>query len=298
MPESISHLGNAICSFATNSEPDEKTKAEAIALILAGLAEAELKQAASYTAPLIWTVRDSLGQSQIKGGSVFFLNTGKETFAVTAAHVVIDFFNDIRSQETHCAIAADGKRPLRIPLGDRIIDGSPEIDIATFRIYEHELAYLGRTVLQGLVGEWPPRLAEVDGPVSYCGFPRVGRRRLVPNERTFGCVPMGGLVSSSHETCISILLERDQLTQVLGEEPMPENFDFGGMSGGPVVAIIQSATMRAWKPAGVIFQGPNPGNSPDQDSIPGLEIMRARPIHFIKDDGFMDMERWHQSNFT
>jgi hypothetical protein len=54
------------------------------------------------------------------------------------------------------------------------------------------------------------------------------------------------------------------------------------MSGGPLIAIVQAEIMRTWKPAGVIISGPNPGDVPDQDFIPGFEVIRARPIHFIK----------------
>jgi hypothetical protein len=78
---------------------------------------------------------------------------------------------------------------------------------------------------------------------------------------------------------------------------MPENFNFGGMSGGPpLIAIVQAEIMRTWKPAGVIISGPNPGDAPDQDFIPGFEVIRARPIHFIKADGTLDHDRWDQAN--
>jgi len=77
---------------------------------------------------------------------------------------------------------------------------------------------------------------------------------------------------------------------------MPENFNFGGMSGGSFLAIVQAEVMRTWRPAGVIIQGPNPGDAPDQDAIPGLEIIRARPIHFIKADGHLDLDRLALAN--
>jgi hypothetical protein len=163
-------------------------------------------------------------------------------------------------------------------------------------VTDDEIAYIGRTVLKGHVKEWPPRLAQTEGPALYCGFPAKGRRMLSSGDVSFGSVPMAGMVSSSHETRISIVLEREYLLRVLGEENMPENFNFGGMSGGPLLAVVQSATLRTWKPAGVIFQGPNPGDSAEQESIPGLEIIRARPIHFVRADGYLDLDRWQQAN--
>jgi hypothetical protein len=70
--------------------------------------------------------------------------------------------------------------------------------------------------------------------VTYCGFPGNGRAVLRPKEIGFGIVAMAGIASSSNETKISILIERENLLQVLGDKAMPEDYDFGGISGGPV----------------------------------------------------------------
>jgi hypothetical protein len=116
----------------------DEEKAEAVRLTLAGLGKAELELAGSYPSPLIWTVD---GGNSLKGGTVFFLDTGEAVFAVTAAHVVVEFFADSKMPNVHATIAAHGKSPLPIPLGDRIIDASAEIDIATFRVFPNELQY-------------------------------------------------------------------------------------------------------------------------------------------------------------
>ena len=106
---------------------------------------------------------------------------------------------------------------------------------------------------------------------------------------------MAGIATSAHETSISIQIEREKMMRVLGDEDMPENFDFGGMSGGPVLAIVETGTIRSWKPAGVIIQGPNPSGDP-AESILGLEIIRARPVHFINPDGTLDIPCWNDCN--
>jgi hypothetical protein len=153
----------------------DEDKAEAIRLTLAGLGKAELELAGSYTSPLIWTVGGENGLNRMKGGTTFFLDTGEAVFAVTAAHVVLEFFADSKIPNVHASIAAHGKSPMRIPLGDRIIDASAEIDIATFRVFPNELQYFNKNSLRGHVREW---LAEVDGPATYCGFPGVRRRAV------------------------------------------------------------------------------------------------------------------------
>jgi hypothetical protein len=146
----------------------EEEKAEAIRLTLAGLGKAELEIGGSYASPLVWTVEIDDGPKRMKGGTVFFLDTGEATFAARAGHVVQEFFDDTKVQRVHCAIAAHGKQPLRIPLGDRMIDANAEIDIATFRVSPDEMQYFGKTALRGHVRDWPPRLAEANGPATYC----------------------------------------------------------------------------------------------------------------------------------
>jgi hypothetical protein len=138
-------------------------------------------------------------------------------------------------------------------------------------------------------------LAEVHGPATYCGYPGVGRR-VVHDGISFGIVSMGAIVSSSHGTLISIQIDRENLVRIVGEGDMPEDFNFAGISGGPLIAIIQAPIVRTWKPAGVVISGPDPGDNPEQDFISGFEVIRVRPIHFINADGTLDRTHWQQTN--
>jgi hypothetical protein len=216
---------------------------------------------------------------------------------VTAAHVVTEYFEDTKSPRfVQIMLGTDGRVALPIVLGDRIIDANAAIDIATFRVSREEVDYVNRNMLRGYVKDWPPKPIELDSPAIYCGFPGVGRRRVQPKEHVHGIVVMAGMVTSVSDACVSIQIEREHLYQIFGDTKMPANFDFGGMSGGPVLAMVQRQDLlRFWKPAGVVFQGPNPTGDIEQ-SIEGLEIIRIRPIHFIKPDGMLDLERWAQSN--
>ena len=280
-----------------NSEPDEAHKREAIALIRAGLGEAEIRIAGSYTAPLFWILRSCDGREMAKGGSAFFVDTGERILAVTASHVVEECLQDTKSRTfVQSMVGSDLGTPVPFHLGDRLIDAHHDIDIATFWLTPEEIRQTGREILRGYYHpRWPPPLAQKERGVTYCGFPGNGRRWLAPKEIIFGCVALGGIATSCHETSISILIERENLFQVLGDKVMPENYDFGGISGGPVIAIVQTPTVRSWMPAGVIFQGPNPSGVTGE-SISGLEIIKARPMHFIKPDGKLDLVRWQQAN--
>jgi hypothetical protein len=40
-------------------------------------------------------------------------------------------------------------------------------------VFQDELQYFNKTPLRGHVREWPPNLAEVNGPATYCGTSRI-----------------------------------------------------------------------------------------------------------------------------
>jgi hypothetical protein len=267
----------------------------------------ELEFVRSITAPLFWAFRDSTGHDdQVKNGSVFFLDTGKGVFAVTAAHVVEECLRDSEYPVFQCMIGGNGPgRTIYLQrqdekgstinrLRDRIIGIHHGMDIATLRVSPDEVELTGCTFLMSIERAWPPRLVEV-GAVAYCGCTGEARWQLAPHEISFGFVAMGGFATSVHESCISIQIEREKLMSVFGDD-LPENYDFRGMSGGPVLEILQTANGLFWRrPVGVIFQGPNTSDDLAQ-SIQGLEIIRARPVHFINADGTLDIARWDQTN--
>ena len=278
-----------------DAEPDPAWEAEAIALIKSGLGQAEIEFAASITAPLFWLLRSD-GIESMKSGSVFFLDTGERMFGVTAAHVVEECLADSRSPTfVQSMLGSYRGTSLGFHIGDRIIDAHHDIDIATLQFTRDEVTRIGRTVLTGYQKTWPPALPQVDRGITYCGFPGNGRRFLAPREISFGCVAACGLATSVNDISISLLIEREYLFPVLGDGMIPEDYDFGGISGGPFVAIVQTPVLRSWMPAGVIIQGPNPSADASQ-SIAGFELIKARPIKYVRSDGTLDVAMWEATN--
>jgi hypothetical protein len=270
-------------------------KAEAVAVILGGLGRAEIEFVASATAPLFWVLRNDCGDD-MKSGSIFFVNAGEGVFGITAAHVVEECLSDSRlATFVQSMVGSFRGSSLAIHLGDRIIDANHDIDIATLRFSSEEVRQIGRTIVTGYQKTWPPPLPQVERGVTYCGFPGSGRRMLARREISFGCVAAGGVATSVNDISISVQIEREHLFPVLGEGLPPENYDFGGISGGPVLAIVQTPTLRSWMPAGVIIQGPNPANDPTQ-SIQGFELIKARPIQYVLPNGTLDLARWKMNN--
>jgi hypothetical protein len=190
---------------------------------------------------------------------------------------------------------------LPIDLEQRLIDEDPEIDIATVRISAAEAASIGKTILTGAQESWPPGPPAVKRGVLLGGYPGGATLILKADELSFGAAPAGLIAHSVNELDISCVLERDQLMGVIGRGVPPENFEFGGMSGGPMLTIVENLIgeqrpLRSHALAGVIYQGPN--TAPDEaQAIAGLEIIRARCADFIKPEGMLDRDRWRKANF-
>jgi hypothetical protein len=175
---------------------------------------------------------------------------------------------------------------------ERQIDAHSALDIATFRVGQSEIARLGKTVLTGFQTTWPPGPPQQGRGIHYSGYPGVETLHVSEQEVWFGCMTGSGVASSVNERDVSTQIEREYWNSVLGRGLPPVNFVFGGISGGPMLTVVETSTLRSWALAGVIYQGPNPSENPD-DAIVGLEIIKARRAHFIRPDGTLDVPRWH-----
>jgi len=259
-----------------------------------GLGQAEVENVMSFTAPLFWMFRGEQGET-IKNGSVFFIDAGEGVFAVTAAHVVTQCLVATRSPcFVQCMIGGNGNT-VPLHLGDRIIDANLELDIATFRVSEEEVRATGHTVLRGFQKDWPPPLPQKARGVVYYGFPENGQKILGPQRFLFEAVGAGGIATSVNDNLISVQIEREYLFELHQGGMIPENFDFSGISSGPLVAIVQTPTIRSWWAAGVIISGPNTSHDTNE-AIPGFEVIRARPIQYILPNGELDNARWEMNN--
>ena len=280
---------------SSDAEPDDEFKAKAVAMIMDGLGQAEIEFANSVCAPFFWAMHRNDGTEEIKNGSLFFLDTGQRVFVVTAAHVLKECLNDTRSRRFIQCMIAGPRMNFPFSIGERVIDANADLDMATIHFTREEIERLGKTILHGYQHTWPPRLCEVEGPITYSGYPGSARKLLGPREILWGIFSAAGIVTSANEISVSIQIDRANLKQILGDGTFVENYDFLGTSGGPLIAIIQTNIFRMWKPAGVIIQGPNPIVDNSQ-SIMGFELIKARPIDYILADGFLDNDRWAMNN--
>jgi hypothetical protein len=260
-----------------------------------------LKFVASITAPLYWVCKDENGALTTRNGSAFFLRTPEALFGVTAAHVL----EGAGGWRAHCE--QHGTTPLRLggrfessvilEWDARAVDIDLDIDVATFTVSHLEVEQLGRSIYSGMPTSWPPDAPALGQSIAYAGFPAAGTRQPSTGEVVFGAPVGTGIVHSVTERTISTQLERDFLTPALGEGLPPENFNFGGISGGPLrQRTLSRGGIEGTTLAGVIIQGPNTSAEPRQ-SISGFELIRSRSIQFIRAEGFLDTDQWLRSYF-
>ncbi len=262
---------------------------EAKRVMSAGLGEVELKLTISFCAPIFWaTLRE--GKLRCRNGTAFFLNTGEKLFGVTACHV-IDGWKRCPAEDRPGPLRLGGMgTSVLLNWDQRVIDADASIDIATFNVDDSEVKSVGKTILTGAQKKWPPGTPPVSCGVYYAGFPGVGTIEMSPDMVSFGAMGGGGIATSVSEKDVSSQIEREYLTSYFGEGVPPENYDFRGLSGGPMLAVVESA-LRSWALVGVVYQGPNTSLD-ENEAIPGLEVIRARRSHFILPDGKLDRARW------
>lgn len=273
------------------------TEEEAKAIVRK-IAKPTLEFASTIVAPLYWAEPGLEGKVITRNGTAFFLQTPSAFFGVTAAHV-IEGENGWRER---CRIL--GPRPLRLgakngrsielPWDARAVDIDTDIDIATFMISRREIEFIERVPYGGLQSSWPPETPVAGQGIIYSGFPGAGTRELSNHAVQFGVACGTGMASSVSETNISSLIERDHLEPVLGEGIMPENYNFGGISGAPMLYVFMKGELFLNALAGVIYSGPNTSDDVNE-AIPGFELIRARPAKYLRADGFIDRDLWSSS---
>ncbi len=271
--------------------PSELTEAQARAFMRQlGRVEGEL--AASFAIPLYWITREEDGRHTARNGTAFVLDTGERVFGVTANHVLEGWRTD---WETKDVISLQlGDLSLDPVVRHAIIAAHAGIDLATFQIKPDELAQVapGKIVLRGYQGEWPPTAPQKDRGIFYAGYPGREKIWLSPKDISFGAAYGGGVASSISESDVSSLIARNYMMPVEGGPALPpENYNFQGISGGPMLTVIGHRGLRTHALAGVIYQGPNTSLDP-KEAIAGLEIIKARRAHFILADGTLDVARW------
>ena len=233
--------------------PGDVIKEKAIELYHGPFGKVMRELAASYVAPVFWQERNKEGGSRLRNSTMFFLDAGEGPFAVTARHVCQEY--RVAKKDfpgTPCQL---GNLPF--DLEDRLIsliesDGDGP-DIATFRIEPEEVDRLGKTVLTGSRKVWPPPPPQQGQGMFFAGFPGQARVRTATDEINFGIFHGGLTATSVSDRTISGQIDPDYLVETLWGNSAPADYDIGGISGAPLLALVNDDGAWSWRLAGVVY---------------------------------------------
>ena len=246
----------------------DPTPDEARCLAASALGEEFARAALNYTAPLYW--RSQTGKDGITNGTTFFLDCGQGPFGVTAGHVY-DRFAAAAGGGTRCQIAFS---PQQFDLRERLIARGRSVDIATYRVTSLELGLIEKVALTGWQAEWPPKPPQLERGLIFCGFPAADRSMIRPRVIEWGIYSGSGVADSVNDRDVSCVIDHQFMVPTYWASIPAVGHDLAGMSGGPVLTIVQNEVV-GWRLAGVIYEcGRNL-----------LEVVKAARADFIRPDG-------------
>jgi hypothetical protein len=191
-----------------------------------------------------------------------------QVFAVTADHV-LDAYLKAREKfgyEARCQLGN-----LQIDPEDRLIARNPILDIATFAITHEEIR---RTAPGKLAMSFDPMVPQIERGVLFAGFPGTERRRINETEIEDGIFTALTVAENVTDREISGHFERERQVDKPGRPTAPIGYDIGGVSGGPLVTIVDSGNLHYWRLGGVMT-GYNTS----------FEIFYATRADFIRSNG-------------
>jgi hypothetical protein len=219
-----------------------------------------------YVAPMHWrsALRDQSGAAP-STGTTFFIEQRGTFIGVTAGHV-FDAFAEEMEQGGACGI---GIGACRIDLRSRLIARGKVTDIATYRVSHAEVLEAGVVPYSGA---WPPDPPAIGQGLRFAGFPGTDTRSLGNDQFEVGLCTGAGVTDSVSDRDVSCVVRREDMMRIEGLALPEDNFDFAGMSGGMVLALVPQPIL-SWRLVGVIYE-----------SSIQFEIIKAARADCIRED--------------
>lgn len=225
----------------------------------------------SYVAPIYWTDPRTEPVSVLDSASIFFINTGERTFAVTTSHVYHAY---LRKKEATPQIICVVSSRIFVPEAS-LIDDNPDLDVATFAVNDGEIRRYGKVVLTGSQRQWPPAPPQAGRRVFFAGFPGKARRVLGPTEVEFGIYAANTVATEVTNELITCEFDCKRWIDHIGLGLPEQNYDLSGLSGAPLLTLVEQEGVLSWRLGGVIYSGPRTMS----------DMILARRPDFIRSDG-------------
>ena len=244
---------------------------KARSLVSGSLGEACKEILSGCCVPIFWQRLEQEQCSIAHNGTLTIVRTPKKLIGVTAAHVIQQYEVDLK------------KGPLCLQLGNQVVNDlkarllavSTKLDIATFELDEELVQRLGKVPL----GVWPPKPPQEGRGIMIAGFPGVEREESKNRDVIFGLVTILGVARRVTDRQITWLMEREHIQQFSEISVPPVGYDFGGISGGPLISGFESEQFIAhYCFSGIVVQHPDYGKNTDVPIIERLVCVRADAI--------------------
>ncbi len=126
-----------------------------------------------------------------------------------------------------------------------------------------------------------PMAPQIERGVLFAGFPARERRFLSPREIESGIYTALTVAHNVSDRQISGHFVRERQVDKPGRPTAPFGYDIGGVSGGPLVTIVDSAYLHYWRLGGVMTE-----------FNANLEAFSATRADFIRPDGTLSRPRF------
>lgn len=230
----------------TTRSPEEVRAARAL---MAGPLPEVLKQMLmACCRPLFWFALDPIAPTILANGTITLVRTPKRTFGITANHVI----TGLEAERSRRPIRAQISQVVVDDLLDRLIDRSERLDLATVDLEGGLLEALGPTVAP--LSLWPPMPPTEGHGIMIAGFPGRERREIAMLDASFGLSWAVGIAHQvTHDKITWVIPPEEYLVNT--RDRLPRGYDFGGASGGPLIASFESKSgLFSHRLAGIIVE--------------------------------------------
>lgn len=224
---------------------------------------------ASCCVPLFWWAADDPARRILANGTITLVRTPSRVLGVTADHVVEECLEAFDRGRVCVQIADASAHDLRA----RVIARSRELDLATLDLAGviERLGWPDKAPL----ASWPPTPPQEGRGIMIGGYPGIERQPIGKRDVSFGLFTALAVARTVSEDQISCLFERDYMVDSNDIPTMPPNTDLGGISGGPVITMCESAAhLVTFRLGGIV-----------SEAHAGLEKVFGKRVDCIRDDG-------------
>jgi hypothetical protein len=224
-------------------------------------------------APIFWFDPNDTHARILNSGTLTFVHTPDRLFAITAAHVMRGYLTDLQTKKTRLQVMN------AIIVDPEIIAICDDNDIATIAVNNELIESIGKEIRP--LTSWPPRPPREDRGIMLAGYPGVDR--IVPEHLSvdWGLFTALGVARRVTERQLTWVVERDHIVQASTNSILPPNHPLGGISGGPLIAFIETANhLSHYVLAAIVSQAHD-----------GLENVVAKRADCIRANGTIDTRR-------